>query len=253
MVLKRIATPDAAARDRAIAYGLNWTLGMQSRNGGYGAFDTDNDSEFLNQIPFADMEAMIDPPAEDLTGRLLELMGTYGYDLRFGRARRAREFLLRRQRADGSWWGRWGSNFVYGTWSVLCGLRAIGDDLEAPHVRRAVAWLKSRQNPDGGWGETLESYADESLAGRGASTPSQTAWALLGLLAGERQPSPEVFRGVAYLVESQGPDGSWDEPQFTGTGFPRHFYLRYDGYRQYFPLAALGQARARISDAARAL
>lgn len=253
MVLKKILTPDAQARDRALAYGLNWTLGMQSRCGGWGAFDTDNDSEFLNQIPFADMEAMIDPPAEDLTGRLLELMGTYGYDLGFGRARRAREWLLRKQRPDGSWWGRWGVNFIYGTWSVLCGLRAIGDDLDAPHIRRAIAWLESRQNPDGGWGETLRSYDDEREAGRGPSTPSQTAWALLGLLAGQRQVSPAVFRGVAYLVEKQRADGSWEEPEFTGTGFPRHFYLRYDGYRQYFPLAALGQAKERIGDAARAL
>jgi len=253
MALKKIPTPDAKARERSIAYGLNWTIGMQSRCGGYGAFDTDNDSEFLNQIPFADMEAMIDPPAEDLTGRLLELMGTYGYDLGFNRARRAREWLLKMQRPDGSWWGRWGVNFVYGTWSVLCGLRAIGDDLDAPHIRRAVEWLKSRQNADGGWGETLRSYEDESTAGRGPSTPSQTAWALLGLLAGEREVSPEVFRGVAYLTQTQRPDGGWDEDEFTGTGFPRHFYLRYYWYRHYFPLAALGQARERIGDAARAL
>ncbi len=250
MVLKRITASDPGRRDRSVAAGLNWTLGMQSRNGGYGAFDTDNDSEFLNQIPFADMEAMIDAPTEDLTGRLLELMGSSGYDLRFGRARRAQQFLLRTQQYDGSWWGRWGVNFIYGTWSALAGLRAIGEDLDAAHVRRAVAWLKDHQNADGGWGESLRSYDDERWAGRGASTPSQTAWAVLGLLAGEPGIGPEALRGVAYLLRAQTEDGSWDEDLFTGTGFPRHFYLRYDMYRSYFPLMALGQARARLREAA---
>ena len=245
MVLKRIAHRDGPRADRAIAAGMNWVLGMQSRNGGWGAFDTDNDRAFLNQIPFADMEAMIDPPTEDLTGRLLEMMGTYGHDLRFNRARRAREFLLRTQRTDGAWWGRWGANFIYGTWSALSGLRAIGDDLDAAHIRRAVAWLKARQNPDGGWGETMASYDDERLAGRGEATASQTAWAILGLLAGEHEVSKAVQRGVDYLVERQRPDGQWDETLFTGTGFPRHFYLRYDMYRNYFPLMALGAARQR--------
>ena len=247
MVLKRIAHRDPARADRAIAAGLNWTLGMQSRNGGWGAFDTNNDSAFLNQIPFADMEAMIDPPTEDLTGRLLEMMGTYGHGLGFNRAQRAREFLLRTQRSDGAWWGRWGANFIYGTWSALAGLRAIGDDLEGGHVRRAVSWLKARQNPDGGWGETMASYDDERLAGRGESTASQTAWAILGLLAGEDGLSPAVQRGVDYLVERQRADGQWNEHLFTGTGFPRHFYLRYDMYRNYFPLMALGAVRRRAA------
>src|SRR5207302_421874 len=158
---------------------LNWTLGMQSRSGGWGAFDTDNTAEFLNRIPFADMEAMIDPPTEDLAGRLLNLMGICGYGPDFGRARRALEFVRRTQRADGSWWGRWGVNFIYGTWSVLDALAAIGEDLRAPYVRRAVEWLRARQNADGGWGETVASYDDESLAGKGESTASQTAWAVL--------------------------------------------------------------------------
>lgn len=246
MVLKRIAGLGARG-DRAVAFGLNWCLGMQSRNGGWGAFDADNEASFLNEIPFADMKAMIDPPTEDLTGRMLELMGSYGYDFRFGRARRAREFVLRTQRSDGSWWGRWGVNFIYGTWSVLSGLRAIGEDLDAPHVRRAVAWLKDHQNPDGGWGETIASYDDERLAGRGDSTPSQTAWAVLGLLAGEDRLGAEVLRGVKYLLATQQHDGTWDEVAFTGTGFPRHFYLRYDMYRKYFPLMALGRFRSRLN------
>jgi squalene-hopene/tetraprenyl-beta-curcumene cyclase len=250
MVLKRITATDRRQKDRAIAAGINWALGMQSRNGGWGAFDTDNDSAFLNKIPFADMEAMIDPPTEDLTGRLLEMMGSYGFDLHSSRARRAHRFLLRTQRPDGSWWGRWGANFIYGTWSALSGLRAIGDPLDAPHIRRAVAWLKAHQNSDGGWGETIASYDDERLAGRGDSTASQTAWAILGLLAGEQPLGAEVWRGVRHLLDRQRHDGTWDESLFTGTGFPRHFYLRYDMYRNYFPLMALGRFRQRLQERA---
>jgi squalene-hopene/tetraprenyl-beta-curcumene cyclase len=178
---------------------------------------------------------------------MLELMGVAGFDLRFERARRAHAFVLRTQRADGAWWGRWGANFIYGTWSVLAGLRAIGDDPEAPHIRRAVAWLTAHQNTDGGWGETLDSYDDESLAGVGRSTPSQTAWAMLGLLAGDRGASTALLRGAAHLLDTQRPDGGWDEHGFTGTGFPSHFYLRYWMYRDYFPLMALGQLRTRLA------
>jgi squalene-hopene/tetraprenyl-beta-curcumene cyclase len=241
MVLQQLPAATTPAGKRAIAHGLNWTLGMQSRSGGYGAFDTDNEAAFLNRIPFADMEAMIDPPTEDLTGRLLALMGTTGYGADFGRARRATEFLRRTQRADGSWWGRWGVNFVYGTWCALEGLAAIGEDVRAPWIRRGVDWLVGRQNADGGWGETVASYDDESLAGKGESTASQTAWALLGLVAADGPRSPAAERGVDWLVRAQRPDGTWDERLFTGTGFPGHFYLRYHLYRHYFPLMALGR------------
>ncbi|MGE0680106.1 MAG: squalene--hopene cyclase [Candidatus Binatia bacterium] len=244
--LKRVQGLEEKKKDRALARGMNWTLGMQSRNGGWGAFDTDNTLDLWNQMPFGDMKAMIDPPTADLAGRLLEMMGTFGYDLDFGPARRALQFLHKEQEADGSWWGRWGVNYIYGTWSVLMGLRAIGEDLNRPYVRRALAWLKSRQNPDGGWGEDCLSYWDQSKAGKGESTPSQTAWAVLGLLAGENEIDPVALRGIQYLLTQQESVGSWSEQLFTGTGFPRHFYLRYYGYRNYFPLMALGQFRVRI-------
>jgi len=244
--LKRVTGLHERKKDHAIARGLNWTLGMQSRNGGWGAFDTDNTLDVWNQMPFGDMKAMTDPPTADLAGRLLEMMGTFGYDREFRRAHRALEFLRTVQEADGSWWGRWGVNYIYGTWSVLMGLRAIGEDLNQPYVCRAAAWLKARQNPDGGWGEDCLSYWDQSRAGKGASTPSQTAWAVLGLMAAEDEISPAVLRGVEYLLTQQEAVGSWLEDLFTGTGFPRHFYLRYYGYRNYFPLMALGQFRARV-------
>jgi squalene-hopene/tetraprenyl-beta-curcumene cyclase len=245
--LKHVAGLDERKKDRAVARGLNWTLGMQSRNGGWAAFDTDNTLDLFNQMPFGDMEAMIDPPTADLTGRLLELMGVYGYDSEFRRARQGIECLKRLQEKDGSWWGRWGVNYIYGTWSALAGLKAIGEDMDKGYVRRAVSWLKERQNLDGGWGENCLSYWDSALAGRGESTPSQTAWALLGLMAGEEEMSPAIMKGITRLANTQKPDGSWPEDLFTGTGFPKHFYLRYYGYRNYFPLIALGQFRSRIA------
>ncbi|MCS6927018.1 MAG: squalene--hopene cyclase [Candidatus Binatia bacterium] len=244
--LKRVAGLEERKKDRALARGLQWVLGMQSKNGGWGAFDTDNTLDLWNQIPFGDMKAMTDPPTADLTGRLLELMGTFGYDGEMRPAKQALAFIRSTQEPDGPWWGRWGVNYIYGTWSVLAGLRAIGEDLQQEYIRRAVAWLKKCQNPDGGWGESCLSYWDRNQAGKGESTPSQTAWALLGLLAGEETVSQAVVRGVAYLLAQQDAAGSWPEDLFTGTGFPRHFYLRYYGYRNYFPLMALGQFRTRI-------
>ncbi len=244
--LKRVTGLDEQKKDRALARGLNWTLGMQSRNGGWGAFDTDNTLDLWNQMPFGDMKAMIDPPTADLAGRLLEMMGTFGYEKDFGRAQRAIKFLHEEQESDGSWWGRWGVNYIYGTWSVLMGLRAIGEDMALPYVLRAVQWLKERQNEDGGWGEDCLSYWDQNKAGKGDSTPSQTAWAVLGLLAAEEEPSPAVMQGIAYLLSHQETSGSWSESLFTGTGFPQHFYLRYYGYCNYFPLMALGQFRTRV-------
>ncbi|WP_298439744.1 prenyltransferase/squalene oxidase repeat-containing protein, partial [Geobacter sp.] len=228
----------------AIRRGMNWCFGMQSKNGGWGAFDKDNTKHILNKIPFADLEALIDPPTADLTGRMLEVMGTFGYPKDDPVAVRALQFIKDTQEPEGPWWGRWGVNYIYGTWSVLCGLAAFGEDLNQPYIRRAVNWLKSRQNMDGGWGETCASYDDPALAGIGESTASQTGWALLALLAAGEVDSPAVARGVQYLIDTQKADGTWDEQQFTGTGFPKYFMIKYHIYRNCFPLMALGRYRA---------
>jgi len=220
--------------------GLGWFLGMQGQDGGWASFDADNNRLYLNNIPFADHGALLDPSTEDLTGRGLELLGTFGYGPDFEPARRALGFIRRNQRHDGPWFGRWGVNYVYGTWSVMRGLAAIGEDLRQEYVQRAVRWLERRQNPDGGWGETCESYERPELAGRGQSTASQTAWALLALLAAGRAATPAVQRGAAYLVATQKPDGSWYDTAWNGTGFPRVFMLKYHLYAKYFPLWALG-------------
>ncbi len=228
-------------RSEVFQRGLEWTLGMQSRDGGYGAFDVENTLELWNKIPFADMEAMIDPPTEDLTGRLCELMGVLGMPHDDPRALQARAFLRRTQRSDGSWWGRWGVNFIYGTWSVLVGLRALGAPEDEDMIERGCAFLRSYQNEDGGFGESCGTYHGAKEPERGPSTPSQTAWGALGLLAGEGRVTPEIAAAINYLCHAQAADGSWPEPEFTGTGFPGHFYLRYDGYRNFFPLMALGR------------
>jgi len=243
MAIKDIAVKNPQGRDAAIKRGIDWCLGMQSRNGGWGAFDRDNTKHLLNKIPFADLEALIDPPTADLTGRMLELMGSFDYPQNHPAAVRGLAFIRQEQDKNGSWWGRWGVNYIYGTWSVLCGVAAIGEDLTQPYVQRAINWLKSRQNPDGGWGESCESYHNPALAGVGASTPSQTGWALLALMAVGELQSPAVTRGIDYLLALQKNDGTWDEEQFTGTGFPKYFMIRYHIYRNCFPLSALGTFR----------
>jgi squalene-hopene/tetraprenyl-beta-curcumene cyclase len=246
MALKKVALPDRADIREAIETGLEWFLGMQSSNGGWGSFDADNTRLVLNNIPFADHGALLDPPTEDLAGRGLEMLGTYGETLAHPRAARALDFVKRTQDPRGGWYGRWGANYIYGTWSVLRGLQAIGEDLNAPYVRRAVRWLESCQNADGGWGETLQSYTDPALAGRGESIPSQTAWALLGLLAAGEASNPAVAKGIQYLLETQRSDGSWDDPFWNATGFPRVFFLKYHLYPVYFPLWALGVYRTAL-------
>ena len=250
MVLAGAAHEDAAARERAIRLGANWVMGMQSKDGGFAAFDVDNDSEWLNHAPFADVEASTDPTCPDLTGRVLEMMAAVGYRADHPVARRAIAWLKREQDADGAWWGRWGVNYVYGTFSALSGLRAIGADTNEPWIKRAAGWLKSVQNADGGWGESCLSDTDLTYKGRGTSTPSQTAWAIIGLLAGEDELSDSVMRGVTWLAERQRDTGDWDEPEFTGTGFPNHFYLSYHMYAHYFPLMALGRFRRRMAERA---
>jgi len=247
-VLANIANGDAAARERAIRIGSNWVIGMQGKDGGFAAFDVDNDSHWLSHAPFADVEAVTDPNCPDLAGRVLEMMGALGYRLEHPVASRAIDWLKREQEANGSWWGRWGVNYIYGTFSALAGLRAIGVDLNQEWIKRAVQWLKQKQNTDGGWGESCLSDKDPAWHGRGESTPSQTAWALIGLLAGENEIGDSVTRGITWLMERQTAFGDWDEQLFTGTGFPNHFYLRYHLYQHYFPLMALGRMRRRLAD-----
>jgi len=244
MAIKDVTVKDPQAKEAAIQRGIAWCLGMQSKNGGWGAFDKDNTKQILNKIPFADLEALIDPPTADLTGRMLELMGTFGYPKDHPAAVRALQFVKENQEPDGPWWGRWGVNYIYGTWSVLCGLRACGEDMGQPYIRKAVAWLVAHQNPDGGWGECCESYFDPKLAGTGPSTASQTGWALLSLLAAGEVDHPATARGIRYLIETQKADGTWDEEQFTGTGFPKYFMIKYHIYRNCFPLMAMGRYRA---------
>lgn len=243
LAIRDIETAAPASRAAAIERGTAWCLGMQSSNGGWGAFDRDNTKHLLNKIPFADLEALIDPPTADLTGRMLELLGSCGYKKDYPAVCRALAFIRKEQDKSGAWWGRWGVNYIYGTWSVLCGLSAIGEELTQPYIQRALAWLKAKQNSDGGWGESCASYHDPDLAGIGDSTPSQTGWALLALLAAGETAAPEVHRGIDYLLASQKTDGSWDEEQFTGTGFPKYFMIRYHIYRNSFPLTALGTYR----------
>ncbi|HEX8949310.1 MAG TPA: squalene--hopene cyclase, partial [Dissulfurispiraceae bacterium] len=221
--------------------GLRWILGMQGKDGGWGAFDVDNNMRILNQLPFGDLEAMIDPSTPDLTGRVLELLGLLEYGLASRVVRRAIEFLKRTQEESGAWWGRWGVNYLYGTSAVLIGLKAVGEDMASPYVRKAVEWLKMNQHLDGGWGECCESYEDPTLKSCGASTPSQTAWALLGLIAAGEWSCEEAVKGVTFLLMQQKDDGTWDEEIFTGTGFPKYFMIRYHNYRNCFPLMALGK------------
>jgi squalene-hopene/tetraprenyl-beta-curcumene cyclase len=232
--------------------GRRWLLAMQNRDGGWGAFDKDNDSEFLCRVPFADHNAMIDPSTPDLTGRVLEALAAWDARLEEPHIQAAVGYLRRTQERDGGWFGRWGVNYIYGTWQVLVGLTAVGIPPDDPAVKRGANWLLRCQQACGGWGESADCYERPELRGRGNCTPSQTAWALLGLLAAGHRAHPAVRRGVRYLLDTQNPDGTWAELEFTGTGFPRVFYLRYDYYRIYFPLLALTQCECGARNSERA-
>jgi squalene-hopene/tetraprenyl-beta-curcumene cyclase len=239
-----IALRELALGEEAARRGLDWIVGMQSRDGGWGAFDVDNDKLWLYRIPFCDFGKVTDEPSSDVTAHAVEALAP---DPAYASvARRGLDWLLSEQEDDGSWFGRWGVNHVYGTGAALPALEACGIEAEHPAVRRAVAWLDSVQNADGGFGEDILSYGDPPLRGRGESTPSQTAWALLAYVAAGEHRSPAAEAAAAYLCLTQRPDGDWTEEHYTGTGFPLDFMIRYHLYRLHFPLMALGRLRERL-------
>ncbi len=238
-------TADAARYARSMARAREWVEGLQSRNGAWGAFDADNDNEYLNNIPFADHGALLDPPTADVTARCISMLAQLGETQESCPAmKRAVDYLVRAQETDGSWFGRWGMNYIYGTWSVLCAFNVAKVDIGSDAVQRAIAFLRRTQNDDGGWGEGAETY-ERNYNGyqQAISTPSQTAWALIALMAVGEIDHESVGRGIAYLLATQSPTGFWEETRFTATGFPKVFYLRYHGYAKFFPLWALARFR----------
>ncbi len=247
LALKAVDNPRERYQHEVTRRAIEWVFAMQCKNGGWASFDKDNTKKIFESIPFADHNAMIDPPTVDITGRILEMLASYGYTRRDKRVERAIEFILKEQEPDGAWFGRWGVNYLYGTFLVLRGLHAMEVSYLEPAVQRAAEWIRMVQNADGGWGETAGTYDDPGQRGVGPSTPSQTAWALLGLLAANDTRSDSVAKGVRWLIERQQEDGSWSElmpgrngeSYYTGTGFPKVFYLGYHFYKQYFPLLAL--------------
>ena len=239
LALSQVEHPNGRYQRESVQRAIDWILSMQCKDGGWASFDKDNDRMVFQYVPFADHNAMLDPATVDITGRILECLATYGYDQNHPAVKRAIKFIRKQQEPDGSWFGRWGVNYIYGTMQVLRGLEAMAVDRNDPMIQQAAEWLRSVQNADGGWGETVASYDDPNLRGQGESTASQTAWAIMGLLAVGDTRSECVARGMVYLLRTQNKDGSWDEPFCTGTGFPRVFYLIYHLYREYFPLIAL--------------
>ena len=239
MALRRVATDNPRRRDECYQRGLKWMLTFQCKDGGWAAFDKDCTKGILEKVPFADHNAMLDPECADITARILELLGYEGFGTDNPQVKRALQFVKEHQEADGSWYGRWGVNYIYGTWQVLRGMRAMNLDMNEPWLQRGRRWLESVQRDDGGWGERCNTYDDPVFKGQGPSTASQTAWAVMGLCAFDNPDLPGLKRGIDYLIRTQSADGSWAEEETTGTGFPCVFYLKYDMYRNAWPLLAL--------------
>jgi squalene cyclase len=244
------STLDVADTTAALESGLRWLLAMQNKDGGWAAFDKGNNNEILCKVPFADHNAMIDPSTPDLTGRVMESLGRLGFRVgQNAEIDRVIAYMRKQQQADGSWFGRWGVNYIYGTWQALTGLTAVGVPADDAAVVAGAGWLMAHQHPCGGWGESPDSYQHSSLRGQGTPTASQTAWALMGLIAAGKINEPAVYRGIRFLLDRQRNDGTWFEPEFTGTGFPLVFYLKYHYYSVYFPLMALSLYAAKTKAA----
>jgi len=240
--------PDVDTKNRELfRMGVDWLLSMQNDDGGWGAFERNVDKEIMNYLPLNDIKNFLDQSTADVTGRILEILGQLDFTPEDPIVTRAINFLKKDQHDFGAWYGRWGVNFIYGTWSVIRGLKAVGVDMNEPYIKKAIDWLKSCQNQDGGWGESCRSYDNTSYAGIGVSTASQTGWALMTLHSADEWKSSEMEKGVQYLLDTQNAEGGWDEKEFTGTGFEGAFYLRYYYYPYYFPMMALGEYRQRIS------
>jgi squalene-hopene/tetraprenyl-beta-curcumene cyclase len=239
LALRKVATDLPQKRDECFQRGLKWMMAFQCKDGGWAAFDKDCTKNILEKVPFADHNAMLDPECADITARILELLGYEGWSVEHPQIKDALVYLRSQQEEDGSWYGRWGVNYIYGTWQVLRGLRAMKIDMQQPWLLQAREWLESVQHADGGWGERCNTYDDPVFKGQGPSTASQTAWAVMGLCAFDDPENPALKRGIEYLARTQNPDGSWTEEETTGTGFPKVFYLKYDMYRNAWPLLAL--------------
>ncbi len=249
LALRLVPTDDQKRRDECLQRGLNWMMTFQCRDGGWAAFDKDCTKGILEKVPFADHNAMLDPECADITARILELLGLEGYPVTHPQVIKALQYIRGQQEADGSWYGRWGVNYIYGTWQVLRGLRALNFNMNQRWLLRARDWLESVQHADGGWGERCNTYDDPVFKGQGPSTASQTAWAVMGLCAFDDPHLPSLVRGIEYLCRTQNADGSWTEHEITGTGFPKVFYLKYDMYRNSWPLLALATYRKLLDKA----
>jgi squalene-hopene/tetraprenyl-beta-curcumene cyclase len=243
LALRKIPTANLPRRDACFQRGLNWMLTFQCKDGGWASFDKDCTKGILEKVPFADHNAMLDPECADITARILELLGYENFSLEDAQVQKALEFIRTNQEADGSWYGRWGVNYIYGTWQVLRSLRALGLDMSEPWILKARDWLESVQQSDGGWGERCNTYDDPVFKGQGPSTASQTAWAVMALCVFDEPHRPSLRNGIEYLVRTQNADGTWSEAEATGTGFPKVFYLKYDMYRNSWPLLALATYR----------